>query len=178
MGKIAENYVGSLGVDSNADCDADEMNIKIFSQLFKQLRNICVNREIMNEKFAQWEATVVSHTHTHTLALGFHKMNAIHIHWQRLRRVVLTRTWWHPFSVFIVDSMFGALFIRSLWIALGLGAGWLRSAKLVLPTDSAQTVALRSFTQFSSRKHYNIFELIEKMQNWKTEKLKTLFSAC
>lgn len=105
------------------------------------------------------------HTHTHTLAVEFHKMNAIHIHWQRLRRVVLTRTWWHPFNMFIVDSMFGALFIRSLWIALGLGAGWLRSAKLVLPTDSPQTVALRSFTQFSSRKHYNIFELIEKMQN-------------
>lgn len=100
--------------------------------------------------------------HTHIHALGFHKMNAIHIHWQRLRRVVLTRTWWHPFSVFIVDSMFGALFISSLWIALGLGAGWLRSAKLVLPTDSPQTVALRSF---SSRKHYYIFELIEKMQN-------------
>lgn len=53
MGKIAENYVGSLDVDSDADFDADDMNIKIFSQLFKQLRNICVNREIMNEKFAQ-----------------------------------------------------------------------------------------------------------------------------
>lgn len=81
--------------------------------------------------------------------------------------VYVIRTWWHPFVAFIVDSMFGALFFRPVWIALGLGAGWLRLAKLVLPTDSPQTVALlpcRALCALNSNIH-NIFELLEKLEN-------------
>lgn len=165
MGKIAENYVGS-----DADCDADDMNIKIFSQLFKQLRNICVNREIMNEKFAQWEATVVSHTHTrtwvpqnecdpHSLAATAPCSIDSHVV-ASIQRVHCGLHVWRAFHSLIVDR----IGLRRRLAALCQ----VSPANGFTPNGRASVVHTVLFSK--TLQHFWVNRKNAKLKNWKTEK--------